>query len=161
MGTSKKILFVVLLTFLFGCGKSEETAEEFAKNWLTILKSGNTQKALKYKFNADDAGLLAERVTAIAASGVEYMSDELFLGEFENNRYMFEKNEVWNDGGKIPIKSVEFKSIDLGRERVFGKGISFYKDSNITVVINGKIESTIRLRKLWKIDGKWRVFKID
>lgn len=168
MKTANSTLVITVAALLAACSFGEnKTAEEFGKHFFELLKKGDTKAALKYKLKAEDAGILAERIPQLfGIRGVEYPSDKRFLSDFEDHHALFDKGKrqrVHINGldRNAPIHSVEYRAFELGQERVFAKGVSFYKNSYIISLVNGEFEKRIRIESLWNIEGKWRILELD
>jgi hypothetical protein len=168
MKTVNQVLIIAIAAMVAACSFSDtKTAEEFGKHFFELIKKGDAKAALKYKLKAEDAGILAERIPNLfGMRGVEYPSDKRFLDEFEDHHALFDKEKrqnVYISGldRNTPIHSVEYKAFELGQERVFAKGISFYKNSYIIAMVNGQHKKRIRIESLWNIEGWWRILELD
>lgn len=127
--TRKLSIFLFLIILVCSSFSGKQTADEFAKAYLEIIKRGDKEQALTYKFKLEDEGVLVKNVPELIGK-IEAVDNERFLDSFNYERKdLFNdcKNEkertaidsLWNEKNKEFIKMKE-EAKSNGVNLVFG-----------------------------------------
>ncbi|MBN1348056.1 hypothetical protein JXJ21_01470 [candidate division KSB1 bacterium] len=82
---------LVLMIVVFSCGilSQKQTADEFAEAYFNIVKRGDIEAALSYRFTIDDEALLVEQKPSLIGE-IKYTDSDRFIGDFfEERRSLF------------------------------------------------------------------------
>ncbi len=148
MHQAKFFLVIFVLLSLQSCNgsSSSKTPDEFGQELFKMLKSCDTKTALQYKQTKEDVEILAEKVPELRGYS-SYLSDEGYLEGFKQECITLQGNPT-----------IEYDTLELRKERIFGKGTAHYEDSYLIVLVDGKSPMRIRIEHIMLIDGRWRIF---